>query len=74
MTREGYAIATCLSGQGQPYLKDQGDRWGAVVIQRGEGPLAVYRRIGDVVKAELHKGGMVVATWTRTLRGTRRCP
>ena len=57
---EGYAIATCLSGQSQPYLKAQGEGWGSVVIQRGAGDVSVYRRISNAVKAEMRKADMMV--------------
>ena len=57
---EGYAIATCLSDQSQPFLKAQGEGWGSVVIQRGEGDLSVYRRISDAVRVEMRKGDLMV--------------
>jgi hypothetical protein len=47
---EGYVIASCLAQQSEPYLKDQGDGWASVVIQRGASTglfapnLARYRR------------------------------
>lgn len=36
---EGYAIATCLTKQSDPTLKDQGDAWASVIVQRAHGDL-----------------------------------
>ena len=57
---EGYAIATCLTNQREPYLKDQGDAWASVIIQRAKGGLDVFTDIAAAVKAELAKGNMAV--------------
>ncbi len=57
---EGYAIASCLVGQKSPYLKDQGDGWASVIVQRGKGDLEVFRTVESAVKAELAKGDMAV--------------
>jgi len=57
---EGYAIASCLSAQDQPYLKDQGDGWASVIIQRGKGGLDIITAVAVAVKAELAKGNMAV--------------
>ena len=57
---EGYAIASCLSAQDQPYLKDQGDGWASVIIQRGKGGLDIITAVAVAVKAELAKGNKAV--------------
>lgn len=57
---EGYAIASCLSAQDQPYLKDQGDGWASVIIQRAKGGLDIMTAVAVAVKAELAKGNMAV--------------
>ncbi len=55
---EGYAIASCLTFQSQPYLKDQGDAWASVIIQRMKGSPAVLFDIIEKVKTEIKKGNM----------------
>jgi hypothetical protein len=57
---EGYAIAVCLGHQAQPYLKEQGDGWASVVVQRGKAPIEILATLGDVVKREIAKGNMAV--------------
>jgi hypothetical protein len=57
---EGYAIASCLANQVQPYLKDQGDAWAAVIVQRMRGSLDVLADIAEQVKRENAKGEMAV--------------
>jgi endonuclease/exonuclease/phosphatase family metal-dependent hydrolase len=57
---EGYAIASCLAHQAQPYLKDQGDAWASVVIQRGKAPVEALAAINDAVKREIARGNMAV--------------
>ena len=57
---EGFAIATCLSNQNNPYLKSQGDAWGSTVMQRGEGEVDAYTPVSAAVKTELKKGDMAV--------------
>ncbi len=57
---EGYAIASCLANQAQPYLKDQGDAWASVVVQRMKGDLDALAGIAAQVKTENAKGGMAV--------------
>lgn len=57
---EGYAIASCLVYQPDLYLKDQGDAWASVIIQRMKGSLDVLVGIVDQVKLEIKKGGMAV--------------
>jgi hypothetical protein len=57
---EGYAIASCLASQDQPYLKDQGDGWASVIVQRGKGGLEALTAVAAAVKAELAKSVMAV--------------
>jgi hypothetical protein len=57
---EGYAIATCLVNQPQPYLQDQGDAWASVIVQRMKGSLDVLADIAEQVKRENAKGEMAV--------------
>src|SRR6185436_9376363 len=57
---EGYAIASCLAAQDQPYLKDQGDGWASAIIQRSKGAPDAFVAVGTAVKAELAKGDMAV--------------
>jgi hypothetical protein len=53
---EGYAIATCLSEQPVAYLKDQGDAWASVVVQRSPANIQLFQPVQDAVEAELKKG------------------
>lgn len=53
---EGYAIATCLTKQSEPYLKDQGDAWASVIVQRSHGDLDPFHAVQEAVEAELKKG------------------
>ncbi|WP_349263243.1 hypothetical protein [Steroidobacter sp.] len=57
---EGYAIASCLVNQSEPYLKDQGDAWASVIVQRMKGDLEVFANIAERVKLETAKGDMAV--------------
>lgn len=57
---EGYAIASCLTIQTQPYLKDQGDAWASVIVQRAKGSLDVLTGVAEQVKRENAKGNMAV--------------
>jgi hypothetical protein len=57
---EGYAVASCLAAQNQPYLKDQGDGWASAIIQRGKGSLDAFARVAAAVKKELSKGNMAI--------------
>ncbi|WP_280190953.1 hypothetical protein [Delftia sp. PS-11] len=52
---EGYAIASCLSQQADPYLKDQGDAWAAVIVQRMKGDLDMLANIAEQVSNERTK-------------------
>jgi hypothetical protein len=57
---EGYAIASCLYAQKEPYLKEQGDGWASAIVQRSNGSLDALTAVGDAVKAELAKGDMAI--------------
>jgi hypothetical protein len=57
---EGYAIASCLASQSHPYLKDQGDAWASVIIQRMHGDPSVLLDIVEQVAVEVEKGNMAV--------------
>ncbi|AOV01168.1 hypothetical protein BI380_07220 [Delftia tsuruhatensis] len=53
---ESYAIASCLTQQTEPYLKDQGDAWASVVVQRMHGDIEVLAGIAEQVQRENTKG------------------
>ncbi len=55
---EAYAIASCLTKQSLPYLKDQGDAWASVIIQRMKGSLDALTGIAEQVARESAKGEM----------------
>lgn len=57
---EGYAIASCLVYQSDPYLQDQGDAWASVIVQRSQGDLEVFTNLATQVKNEVGKGEMAV--------------
>ncbi len=57
---EGYAIAVCLMQQTDPYLKDQGDAWASVIVQRMKGNPELLADIAEQVKRENAKGEMAV--------------
>lgn len=57
---EGYAIASCLTMQASPYLKDQGDGWASVIIQRTEVDLDNLISIAQAVKHENSAGKMAI--------------
>jgi hypothetical protein len=57
---EDYAVATCLASQDQSYLKDQGDGWASVIVQRAKGDLAPFKAVAAAVKTELTKGDMPI--------------
>lgn len=50
---EGYAIATCLASQKEPYLKDQGDAWASVIVQRSHGGIEQFSSVAAAVKTAL---------------------
>src|SRR5256885_5566908 len=53
---ESYAIASCLTQQAEPYLKDQGDAWASVIVQRMHGDIEVLAGIAEQVQRENTKG------------------
>lgn len=57
---EGYAIASCLANQAQPYLKDQGDAWASVIVQRMKGSIDVLAGVAEQVNRESANGVMAV--------------
>ena len=57
---EGYAIASCLNNQADPALKDQGDAWASVIVQRAKGNLDSFTDLGEQVKRECATGDMAV--------------
>lgn len=57
---ESYAIASCLSFQPNPYLKDQGDAWASVVIQRMKGSPAALADLAEHVKVETARGDVPI--------------
>ncbi|WP_428145284.1 hypothetical protein [Delftia acidovorans] len=57
---ESYAIASCLTQQAEPYLKDQGDAWASVVVQRMHGDIEVLAGIAEQVQRENTNGDMAV--------------
>lgn len=57
---ESYAIASCLTYQQQPYLKDQGDGWASAIIQRAKSDINALTGVAAAVKTEVAKGGMAV--------------
>ena len=57
---ESYAIASCLTQQAEPYLKDQGDAWASVIVQRMHGDIEVLAGIAEQVQRENTNGDMAV--------------
>jgi hypothetical protein len=57
---ESYAIASCFTYQTEPYLKDQGDAWASVIVQRMRGSVDVLADIAELVKGENAKGEIAV--------------
>ena len=57
---ESYAMASCLTAQADPLLKDQGDGWAWVIMQRMKGELEVFTTLGAKVSAVVAKGDMAV--------------
>ena len=57
---EGYASASCLVAQSDEDLKDQGDGWAWVILQRMKGDLEVFDKLRARVRAEVAKSTMAV--------------
>jgi hypothetical protein len=67
---EGYAIASCLTEQKEPYLSDQGDGWASAIVQRSHGGLEPFKAVTAAVEAELAKGHMaVIRDETQPMKG-----
>lgn len=50
---EGYASATCLTLQDEEYLRQQGQGWASIIIQRGYGDIGNWWPLAEAVKAQL---------------------
>jgi hypothetical protein len=50
---EGYAVSSCLTSQKDAYLKDQGDGWASVIVQRSHGDIEHFRKVADAVNTEV---------------------
>ncbi len=50
---EGYAIATCLLKQKEPYLKDQGALWADGIVQRSHGDIQDFTPVAAAVAADI---------------------
>lgn len=57
---EGYAIAKCLTLQVDAFLKDQGDAWGAVIVQRMKGDVDALAAVAEQVERAHAVGDMAV--------------
>jgi len=58
---EGYAVATCLLKQQEPFLKDQGALWADGIVQRSHGDIEDFRSVADAVDADIAKKPMAMA-------------
>jgi len=50
---EGYAIATCLLKQKEPYLRDQGGLWADGIVQRSHGDIQDFTPVAAAVAADI---------------------
>lgn len=57
---QGYAIASCLVKQDQPYLRDQGDAWASAIVQRGYGDIGILTDLARQVAAEVAQENMFI--------------
>lgn len=57
---EGYAVATCLTGLDDAALKDQGDGWASIIVQRGFGNVEDWQTLVEAVKTATGKTSMAV--------------
>lgn len=57
---EGYAIATCLSKQASPEIRDQGDAWASAIVQRGRGEVEDWQPLVAAVDAAIRRTPMLV--------------
>jgi hypothetical protein len=58
---EGYAVASCLIKQKEPYLKDQGALWADGIVQRSHGDIEDFRSVADAVEADIAQKPMALA-------------
>lgn len=52
---QGYAVAACLTQQKETYLREQGDGWGSVIINRGFGNVEDWQPLIAAVAAEIER-------------------
>jgi hypothetical protein len=57
---EGYAASSCLTSQKDAYLKDQGDGWASVIVQRSHGDIEHFKKVADAVNTEVAQGHVAV--------------
>jgi hypothetical protein len=58
---EGYAVASCLLKQKEPYLRDQGALWADGIVQRSHGDIEDFRRVAEAVDADVAQKPMAMA-------------
>jgi len=58
---EGYATASCFARQKEPLLKNQGEAWVDVIVQRSQGDIEDFKAVADAVEAQLAKEPMPMA-------------
>jgi hypothetical protein len=58
---EGYAVASCLMKQKEPYLRDQGALWAGGIVQRSHGDVEDFRRVAGAVDADIAQKPMPAA-------------
>jgi hypothetical protein len=72
---EEYATVACLIAQkDDEYLKDQGYRWSAIVVQGRGFPLDVLAPVNAAVKGQLAKGDMVIVRDEASPTGSKALP
>lgn len=57
---EGYAVATCLALQNDVVLKEQGDGWASIIVQRGYGRIEDWQPLIDAVTLTVSQVPMTV--------------
>ncbi|WP_054158930.1 hypothetical protein [Rhizobium sp. AAP43] len=50
---QGYAIAVCLDRQENEVLKEQGNGWAAIIVERGKGDIEDWAPLRNAVEAAL---------------------
>lgn len=71
---EGYAIATCLLGQPEPFLREQGQGWASVIVERGHGDIEAFVAVAAAVKARVAEGDMAMVHDEASPRTDKRMP